>query len=568
MKLLHLQRPPPVSALQSRIRSAARDLPQHRLSIAIVLAMVDFLHDRLQLVRKHESSWAFVRPALLQFLKASDYPDIDNYYNDSPASSTVAWKPIHPGQLQMHPAVVDEVLKKPSQSTEPAHRAARSTAPSPPMDQCVFNLASEGVISPLERASDPTLSLFLKPKDETTARIICDLRPLNSMYDRKPPRFHLPSTALLLHSTRWWQRSFFTKMDVNAYFHSLSLGKADLNRLLPTGFTGDPFVFSYRGRAWSWRRLPFGWSWAPCLAQRQMELLVSEVMVDFPMVLWLVYYDDLLLAAEDPDILSHATRACLGHLLSRNLKLSLHKCSLNPAERIEWIGKEIAHQQVHNTSTRTRQLAGFLVALGNCRRQRLLRRLIGWLSWFCSHFPGATRCMQPLYQLLYADLADGLPWWALWSSALAVTLGCVKVQWPTRSSLSILYCDACAAKGTVGVCEPLGLEGVTTSIPSELLAEYRTASFAQQTAELYGVTVSVALAALEETNLLLLTDSSACVGWFSGLKIPPNKQQGRLLLAAAVLQTLYGATATLRWVPGELNPADRWSRSELHEHGP
>ena len=58
-------------------------------------------------------------------------------------------------------------------------------------------------------------------------------------------------------------------------------------------------------------------------------------------------------------------------------------------------------------------------------------------------------------------------------------------------------------------------------------------------------------------------------GWFSGLKkIPPNKQQGRLLLAAAVLQTLYGATATLRWVPGELNPADRWSRSELHEHGP
>ena len=83
-KLLHLQCPPPASALQSRIRSAARDLPKHRLSVPIVLAMVDFLHDRLQLVQKHESSWAFVRPALLHYLQASDYPNTDDYYNDAP----------------------------------------------------------------------------------------------------------------------------------------------------------------------------------------------------------------------------------------------------------------------------------------------------------------------------------------------------------------------------------------------------------------------------------------------------------------------------------------------------
>ena len=183
-------------------------------------------------------------------------------------------------------------------------------------------------------------------------------------------------------------------------------------------------------------------------------------------------------------------------------------------------------------------------------------------------FPWSYKILQPLYQLLYADLADGLPWWTLWSAAFAVTLGCVKVQWPTRPSLSILYCDACAAKGTVGVCEPLGREGLTASIPSDLLTEYRVASYAQQTAELYGATLSVAISALQKTNLLLLTDSSACVGWFSGLKLPPNMQHGKLLLAAAVLQTLHGVTATLRWVPGELNLADSWSRSELQGHGP
>jgi len=154
-----------------------------------------------------------------------------------------------------------------------------------------------------------------------------------------------------------------------------------------------------------------------------------------------------------------------------------------------------------------------------------LRRLLGWASWFCSNFPGAARALQPLYPLLYADLSDGLPGEASWSAAMAVTLGCVKVRWPSRDSTCFLYCDVCASNGTVGVCTPSGQDGLTTQIPSELLAEYRVASFAQQTAELYGATIAVTLAALKKSNLLLLTDSSACVGWFSGLKLPPNKQQ-------------------------------------------
>ena len=89
------------------------------------------------------------------------------------------------------------------------------------MDQCLANLSDEGVIAELPGMHDPTMSLFLKPKDENTARVICDLRPLNAAYDQKPPRFHLPSVSLLLQSTRWWSRTFFTKLDVTAYFHSL-----------------------------------------------------------------------------------------------------------------------------------------------------------------------------------------------------------------------------------------------------------------------------------------------------------------------------------------------------------
>ena len=412
--------------------------------------MVDFLHDKLQILRRHESRWPSIRPTLVELLRNNDYPAADDYYNDAPANSVVNWKPLHPGRLQLQSSIVDTLLQKPRQPAKPEQLSAGPTIPSPPMDQCLANLSAEGIITELPGMHDPTMSLFLKPKDETTARVICDLRPLNAAYDQKPPRFHLPSVAFLLQSTRCWTRTLFTKLDVTAYFHSLLLADADLSRLIPVGFTGDPFVFNYRGRSWSRRRLPFGWSWAPCLAQRQMELLISEAMNGFTGVLWMVYYDDLLLASENPELLSAATKACVEHLLSRNLLLSMHKCTVDPASHIEWIGKELTHLEVSNTFKRTRQLAGFVAAAANCRHQRALRRLLGWLNWFCSHFPGATRALQPLYPLLYTDLSAGLSWEALWSAALAVTLGCVKVRWPTRASFDMMCCDACAAKAQRG----------------------------------------------------------------------------------------------------------------------
>ena len=90
---------------------------------------------------------------------------------------------------------------------------------------------------------------------------------------------------------------------------------------------------------------------------------------------------------------------------------------------------------------------------------------------------------------------------------------------------------------------------------------YARAPDAQQTAELYGVTLAVACAAVSRKHLLLLSDSSACVGWFSGLRLPPTRQQAQLLLSAAILQTLSGIEVTVRWVPGPMNLADSWSRS-------
>ena len=570
-RLLRLQQPPPTSTLQSRIRSAASSLPGQPLTAAILVAMVDLIHDRLQQLRPHESSWATARDAVLKCLNAGDFPSINDYDNypssATTASSTVEWKPIHPGHMQIHRHVVADVLAAPSRPADSSFHVGRPTRPSTSMDACLDNLVNCGVIQRSAHHADPTMSLFLKPKDAFSARVICDLRPLNGMYTRKPPSFSLPSIPLICAITRSWPACFYTKLDVSAYFHSLSLHPTDKARLSPAGLTGEPFTFQYGGSSWTWLRLPFGWSWAPVLAQHVMEQLVREALQAYPDVLGPVYYDDVLLLGSDPDRLREATLRCVRHLELHNLRLSYHKCVLEPALTIEWIGKSLRHHAVSNSQGRTRQVAGLFAGVARCFHTRPLRRLLGWTQWFCSHFPGATRCLHPLYALLHTPEFTGIPWSGLWAFAMAVALGSCSVAWPRPASLHILHADACAAKGTVGICNYDGSEGCTLEIPPQFLAEYVSAPRAQQTSELYGTALVIACAALSGHNLLLFSDSSACVGWFSGLRLPPTRHQAQLLLAAATLQTLCAVDCTLRWVPSELNLADSWSRKAPRARG-
>jgi hypothetical protein len=268
-----------------------------------------------------------------------------------------------------------------------------------------------------------------------------------------------------------------------------------------------------------------------------------------------------LLAFPQPDLLRTATLACVDFLQRHGLLISLHKCVLEPVLMIDWIGKRFVHRTVSNTPDRCHQLAGLFAAAARCGCPRTLRRLLGWAAWFSNHFHGSARALHGAYRMLAGSCSAGLSWEALWSFALSVTLGCCRVQWSANPVLQILYSDACAANGTVGICSWDGRQGFTAAIPTNLIHGYTRSHDAQQTAELYGVTLAVACAAASRMNLLLFSDSSACVGWFSGLRLPPTRPQAQLLLTAAILQTLSGIEITVRWIPGPLNLADSWSRS-------
>ena len=96
------------------------------------------------------------------------------------------------------------------------------------------------------------------------------------------------------------------------------------------------------------------------------------------------------------------------------------------------------------------------------------------------------------------------------------------MSWSAQPELEVLYSDACAARRAVGVCDCDGRGGLTAAIPADLMRGYARAPDAQQTAELYGVTLAVACAAVTGKHLRT-SDGSACVGWFSGLRLPPTR---------------------------------------------
>ena len=158
--------------------------------------------------------------------------------------------------------------------------------------------------------------------------------------------------------------------------------------------------------------------------------------------------------------------------------------------------------------------------------------------------------------MLNGACSAGLSWETVWSFALSVTLGCCRVSWSAQPALQVLYSDACAARRSVGVCSCDGRRGLTAVIPANLMRGYARAPDAQQTAELYGVTLAVTCAAVTGKHLLLLPDSSACVGWFSGLRLPPTRPQAQLLFSADILQALSGIEVTVRWVQVPMNLAD------------
>ena len=94
-----------------------------------------------------------------------------------------------------------------------------------------------------------------------------------------------------------------------------------------------------------------------------MQDLVDTALLDYPDVLGLVYYDDVLLASPHAWRLEMVTQYLVDYLRSNNLRIADHKCALTPSREMYWIVKHISHYIDSNNGARTRQIGGVLMGL-------------------------------------------------------------------------------------------------------------------------------------------------------------------------------------------------------------
>jgi hypothetical protein len=286
---------------------------------------------------------------------------------------------------------------------------------------------------------------------------LVDLRAYNALWPT-PPYFDLPSLDQLL-TSRGATPLFFTKLDLRNCYWSI---------LLPRSVHGS-FSISCAEATYSTRRLPFGWTWSPALAQlligRLLEPLVRGDVLCFQ------YLDDLLFVSPDPSWLQQVTYHAMG-LLEQTGVLISPKSVPHPVHSITWLGKRISSAPLllENTDERVASLLlHAFFARYQCLSRRHLQQLLGRVQW--ANFPAkhATIYLNQAYALLPLIRRQMRLPSAVWNSLLLAVvtalIPCASVPAVRAPWLPQVTIDAapCGSRFQVAATKAHSFSTVTTS---------------------------------------------------------------------------------------------------------
>ena len=219
--------------------------------------------------------------------------------------------------------------------------------------------------------------LFLpKPRSKTKIRTVQDFRLLNSyMY---PWRCIFPGTLATLRRIRP-QWVVFSVLDLSDGFWNIPVDE-ELQQM---------FGMESLQHAYTWQRLPQGWSASPGLFQSRMMRLFEG----FDNVI--VYMDDLLLGSTS--FSAHA--ALLHQVLSRmqeyGLAVNADKSQIGQKE-VKFLGYNVEHASISLKTYLEEQCTNLPLA----RTKREVRRLVGIMNLCRSSCPRLDAILQPLTDLL------------------------------------------------------------------------------------------------------------------------------------------------------------------------
>jgi len=220
--------------------------------------------------------------------------------------------------------------------------------------------------------------MFLR-KPSGKIRTVQDFRLLNSYSE--PWRSVFPGALETLRGVdpSW---AWFTVLDLADGFWNLPIE----DRLQPL------FGFEAAGRAYTWRRLPQGWSSSPGLFQIRM----SQVFSDIPQVI--VYMDDLLVGSGGPEEHLQILEEVLRRMAAVGLQTNPSKAQWCKRE-VKFLGHEVSQDQISLRQYVREQCH----QLPQVSTRREIRRILGIMNLCRPCCRDLAKIVEPLQEAVKAS---------------------------------------------------------------------------------------------------------------------------------------------------------------------
>ena len=244
-------------------------------------------------------------------------------------------------------------------------------------DEYLTVLLEKGIIrrlSPGEKAFYSP-ALFLRKPDGRVRKVV-DYRLLNSYSKPWVNAMNGGSLSRVREIPKAWR--YFSKVDLESGFSNLPIDSG-LQRL---------FAFSHRGKTYTYKTLPQGWSCSSGLFDSRLRSIFSELEV-------VSYIDDLIVGGETPAVHDCLLKALFEVLVSYGFRINHKKLEL-AADSVSFLGFDVEPGRFSLKSYVRKQVEELPVATSLSQ----LRKMIGIFNFVRPFVPRLDRILSPLIDQL------------------------------------------------------------------------------------------------------------------------------------------------------------------------
>ena len=230
----------------------------------------------------------------------------------------------------------------------------------------------------IEESDGPhKISYFGRPKKTGDIRICFDFRLLNRLTKRM--LYEMPRIDTLCEKFRG--KNFITTLDMKSGYWHIPIKKEHRHRT----------SFSFGGKLFQWKRLPFGLMNACMFFQRTMDRVFEDFVREGFLV---VYIDDLSIISEsEAQHLLHVERV-LARIAEVGIKLRIDKCTF-AATAVDYLGFRINSEGL----IATEKYKDKVLNVPTPRRKEDIRAFVGMVQFLHKFVPNLADELSPLTAL-------------------------------------------------------------------------------------------------------------------------------------------------------------------------